>query len=65
MKTKYIFSDSYSGKLARERLFKTNWIRKINWRMLSHAFMVALATIGMVLLTWVGVVAYLIALGGK
>jgi hypothetical protein len=60
---KYLFSKSYSGRLARKRLFKTNWLGKINWRMLSHAFMVALATIGVMLLAWVGVVATLLAYG--
>jgi membrane protein implicated in regulation of membrane protease activity len=36
-----------------------------NWRMISHAFLLALATIGTVLLVWVGVTAYFVALGGS
>jgi hypothetical protein len=62
---KYIFNNSYSGKLAREKLFKTNWLSKINWRMLSRCFIDALAVIGVTLLVWVGVVGYLIAMGGS
>ena len=63
MTMRYLFSKSYSGKLAREKFFGLGLIKKIDWRMLSHAFMVALATIGVVLLSWVFVVAYLLALG--
>jgi len=60
---KYIFSNSYSGRLARERLMKIKFWSMFNWRMISHAFMVALATIGVMLLAWVGVVAVLLAYG--
>ena len=62
---KYLFSNSLSGQRARLQFFRSFKLMRINWELISRCLTYSMAVIGVVLLTWIGIIAYFIALGAK